>query len=75
MDGGSEYGRVEGWGWRQRVEEMVKWRQGGKWEGEQKRNGGRERETETDRQKDKGAWKLETPVGCALSMEQVEEKS
>ena len=53
MDGGSEYGRVEGWGWRQRVEEMVKWRQGGKWEGEQKRNGGRERETETDRQTDR----------------------
>ena len=58
MDGRSAYGRVEGWGWSQRVEEMVKWRQGGKWEGEQKRNGGRERETEpasqTDRDRERG---------------------
>ena len=53
MDGRSAYGRVEGWRERQRVDEMVKWRQGGKWEGEQKRNGGRERETETDRQTDR----------------------
>ena len=68
MDGGSEYGRVEGWGGSQRVEEMVKWRQGGKWEGEQKRNGGRERETETDRQKDRQRQReMETPHKVFLS--------